>query len=602
MASVESTRSLGITGSQILAAYLKKEYSECARLVVNTLVYYSEVGYESISADDLVKLNELIGTILWLYTRDDWMFSGAYDYPLIAMNHILANLVGITPYGTTDSQLLVASGQERNFVRMLSLLTCRNKPFVRHPANILFEKFPELATFWWLNYQTSPCGFNTKLVWENVYNHLMAGVPPLKLVDLRVQPLYFQTSYIMPCERPVKEALNKEVRRLLGNVRFEHNPDPKSIAIITDRWQKTTAVYKSAFHQIEALKKHGYRLTLVHAHDHPEQFDQSLFSDIKKVDWGKLPDGNRDLRLVDVSSIQKNDFQLAYFADIGMSDISVALSNMQIAPIMAMGYGHPSSTFGSLVDYFVVGEVTERLEYAEELYGERLVVIPGTGAHPVDPKYIKKWPPRDDIVRINCCWTAPKINYPMLTLLQNVKKRSKNPVVVRFFPSWTVCRYNGYITMRREMNDLFGENGWEVITERPYQEYLSYLELGSFGLDSYPFGGYNTIVDNLFTGCPVVTLEGNRFFNRASSALNRIIGCEQNICHSLAEAEAKCLELADNPDLLAAQRDYLANLDLRKLLIDTEDPDNFAKAIDYIMANHDTLKADGTRKPVMIGA
>ena len=45
------------------------------------------------------------------------------------------------------------------------------------------------------------------------------------------------------------------------------------------------------------------------------------------------------------------------------------------------------------------------------------------------------------------------------------------------------------------------------------------METGDLSADSYPFGGYNTIVDSLFLGKPVVTWEGTKLYNRAAAAL-----------------------------------------------------------------------------------
>jgi predicted O-linked N-acetylglucosamine transferase (SPINDLY family) len=44
-------------------------------------------------------------------------------------------------------------------------------------------------------------------------------------------------------------------------------------------------------------------------------------------------------------------------------------------------------------------------------------------------------------------------------------------------------------------------------------------------LDSYPFGGFNTLVEVLAAGCPVVTLEGSQARNRFGAAVLRRLGC-----------------------------------------------------------------------------
>jgi predicted O-linked N-acetylglucosamine transferase (SPINDLY family) len=271
---------------------------------------------------------------------------------------------------------------------------------------------------------------------------------------------------------------------------------------------------------------------------------------------------------------------------------------MQVAPIMATGYGHPVSTFGSRVDYFIGGLDSEIPELATINYSERLVLIPGIGAHPVFPNYKRKIPQPQEFI-INCCWTAPKINYPMLMALREIKQRASRPVKFQFFPSWTISRYQSSIPFLRSI-DTFFEGSSTVYFDTPYQQYLEYLENGRFTLDSYPFGGYNTIVDSLFVGCPVVTLEGTRFFNRASSALMRKVNLSQLITTCRADYINKALELIDNPQGLQSLRDAVTAIDMKALLVDTEEPMYFANAVDYLIQHHSELKQSKTREPLIL--
>jgi predicted O-linked N-acetylglucosamine transferase (SPINDLY family) len=139
--------------------------------------------------------------------------------------------------------------------------------------------------------------------------------------------------------------------------------------------------------------------------------------------------------------------------------------------------------------------------------------------------------------------------------------------------------------MCREMTELFGSDV-TIYPNLSYQDYLTQVEKGSLTIDSYPFGGYNTIVDSLFTGCPVVTIEGTKFYNRASTALTRRVGVDLSTS-SIAECEKRVLLLLQNPTYLEQERAKLVDEEhLRKLLLDTDEPQYFVKAITHILANH----------------
>jgi predicted O-linked N-acetylglucosamine transferase (SPINDLY family) len=250
------------------------------------------------------------------------------------------------------------------------------------------------------------------------------------------------------------------------------------------------------------------------------------------------------------------------------------------------------------VDYFIGGLDAEVPELAAKNYSERLVLIPGIGAHPVFPNYVRKNPTPSEFL-INCCWTTPKINYPMLEALKEIRDRATVKVKFQFFPSWTAGRYQGTIPLLQGLMDIFGED-YKLYFDTPYHGYLELLENGRFSLDSYPFGGYNTVVDSLFVGCPVVTLEGTRFFNKASSALMRKVELPELITSSREHYITKALLLIDNPQMLQNMRDKITNTDLKTLLVDTNEPQYFADAIDYLITNHNELKTQSHEKPIIL--
>jgi hypothetical protein len=45
--------------------------------------------------------------------------------------------------------------------------------------------------------------------------------------------------------------------------------------------------------------------------------------------------------------------------------------------LLAAGYGHPVSTFGGEIDYFIGSAAAELPERATQFYSERLVLMPG---------------------------------------------------------------------------------------------------------------------------------------------------------------------------------------------------------------------------------
>jgi hypothetical protein len=573
----------------VFAAYLRKDFLRVSEIFVDIIKHFNEYNYTQFNREQKNQFNDCVTTIFFILSQPDFQIPAEYARVFVNVNHILTNMAKASVLGSTQPFLDRAYHQENNYVKILTFATCHNPLTIDLEA--LFQPNVDLASLWWANYQTAAIGTLSQEVHDRVVKHLQSIPKGFVLQDFRTAPLYFQCTYFSPeTDHIIKQEYNRQLRARLSGAKIHTTPNPKSIAIVCDRWQPTTAVYKSCYHQIERLAD-KYDLTLV-SFSEDKQSDTRLFKHVKRVAL------QPSMTKIDFSSIKYNDFQLAYFPDIGMNYESVCLSNMQVAPIMATGYGHPVSTFGSKVDYFIGGLDSEVPELAATNYSERLVLIPGIGAHPVFPNYQRKYPQPDKFY-INCCWTSPKINYPMIEALREIKRRATRPIHFQFFPSWTITRYQACIPFLKEMETLF-EGAITVYLDTPYQDYLEILEKARITLDSYPFGGYNTIVDSLFVGCPVVTLEGTRFFNRASSALMRKVGLPQLVTTSRKDYINKALELIDKPEELQHLRDMLMGTNLRELLVDNDEPVYFAKALDYLIANHSELKQSKSREPLIL--
>jgi predicted O-linked N-acetylglucosamine transferase (SPINDLY family) len=122
-------------------------------------------------------------------------------------------------------------------------------------------------------------------------------------------------------------------------------------------------------------------------------------------------------------------------------------------------------------------------------------------------------------------------------------------------------------------------------SQQEYYDYMENAEQHDFSLNSFPFGGYNTIVESLYLGLPVVTLEGDRFYNRAAAHLLRQIGMPELIANTPQEFVNISTELVLNKTKLAEYRQALADMDLKAKLF-TLEGDYFKQAIDYMIAKH----------------
>ncbi|GAH06199.1 unnamed protein product, partial [marine sediment metagenome] len=156
-------------------------------------------------------------------------------------------------------------------------------------------------------------------------------------------------------------------------------------------------------------------LTLVHLGKEREDLDTRLFKDVRRA-WIDKTNG-----AMHFDALTDNDFQMAFYTDVGMSVESRYLSNLRVAPVQVVTYGHPTSTRASQIDYFLGGTGLEIITDARKNYSERLVLIPGGAVFPTIPSYQPTRPtrPTSQIV-INCVWNTGKCNWLMFVTLKKI--------------------------------------------------------------------------------------------------------------------------------------------------------------------------------------
>lgn len=101
------------------------------------------------------------------------------------------------------------------------------------------------------------------------------------------------------------------------------------------------------------------------------------------------------------------------------------------------------------------------------------------------------------------------------------------------------------------------------------EEHLARLRYADLALDTRIVNGAITTSDALWSGVPVVTLQGTHFASRMSSSILSAVGLPEMVTHSLADYEALAIRLAQQPNELQASRQKLLQNRLTMPLFDT---------------------------------
>ena len=583
---------LAFDGAALFRAYHDRDFAAMSRQFVGVLDHLREHTYESSDAATVHALNSFAKHFLYFFTQEDFVPTDADLAVFIARNAVIANLAAMTEFGSTDAFVRILLGQSRNFTKILALYSPRNRVHVDPRA--IFNTNPALATKWYFacleNYR-SDCADRATL--EKLRQHVRYEDDRMTGELGATHHTYFGATYIdHEHDYLVKQRINRLFQSTpLCRRQVVNTPKPRRIAVLTSMWWQRQSVYRSQAPFIEALAR-DHELVLVHLGRPRSDLDTRLFSEVRHYD------ASRDAS--DLSAVDPNDFAMAYFPDIGMSIESVILANIRLAPIQVSNYGHPVSTYGAKIDYWIGGRDTEDPDRASEHYSERLVLIPGCGQAPVPIQHQLAYPQLADTpVVIDCSWAGQKINDDHLQRLIEVVRRVRTPVKFKFFPGGSVLE-NRYLPLRKSLEAALGAHRVQVFGNIGYSQYMTELEAAHFALDAYPFGGYNTAVDLLTLRRPIVTLEGNRFYNRSTAYLLRRVGLDELIATTPEEYIDLAVRMIDDKGFRDRMIRRLKIADLATTVLSHEHVPAFVRAIDHLLANHETLAKQPGREPILI--
>lgn len=564
-----------------LKAYNNKDYAQICKAILKFLLYFEEHHYNGYSREDVAQFDEFMSLLILCLSDQNFNLTRQEFGNLIMVTHILSSIAASSSYKTTDVLLSAALRLKNNVPKLLFAQNARNE--IQIPPKELFNFEPELASMWYSNYMLT-ISQPTQRTLENQYRHLHDVDERWVPLSHFVSSVYFTCTYFAPDNvRQVKKVFNTALKKAITDKKlFEitNTPEKGKMAIVTAKWHRNHAVYKSQAPLVRQLFG-NYDITLYHVGNPANAPDTLMTDGFSKVEYLWFDDYTGKLTLPE--SFKNNNFELIYYPDIGMSNESVWLSNVRAAPIQVMGYGHPdTSGDNSEIDYFIGGHIEED---ATDHYSETMVLIPGLAQEPAWPSYERKNNYNgDDVCRINCVWGPDKYNYNLLRLLKMIAEQCKGAELeFHLFTSPGVNRYGALVPF---INDVAKTvPNFVVHSQQEYYEYMENAEQHDFSLNSFPFGGYNTVVESLYLGLPMVTLEGGRFYNRAGAYLLRQVGMPELIADTPQQFVNIASELVLNRTKLKEYRQALADMDLKAKLF-TLDGDYFKQAIDHILTNH----------------
>lgn len=557
------------------------------------LVTLREEYVEVIDREDYNYFNELLS--LWHKTIASPVFQlEAADTHLFTLNATITNLLALSPYYNSDECIAKILDQPDNLGKLLLLYTPRSG--YELPIDKFFEADPMVTSLWYSSVWNWVDSYVSPMVYEKCRRFLEYANPLFEPYDSDLICGYFRCTYVNnQRDRFAKRVFIDSIRRFTSNIAIRNNPNPKSIAVVSAYWNGTHAVYRAFSPYIAELARH-YTLTLVDlTQDIPGRKPPVTehFTHVKNI--------QADSSAINLIEVADNDFQLVYYPDVGMSQGSMYLASVRLAPIQCMGTGHPVSASSPAMDYFISGGEVETPDNPQDNYDERLVLLPGLSVHPVKPDYKPAFPELPEEFIINCPWMHMKNNMPIFKLLRKILDTASRPVKFSFYPGCYYTGNNSHMTTIKDYSTQLPLESYIVHRSYSYHNYMRSQEQGRFTMHSYPFGGGTTAVDALIMGKPLLIRRGRHEYNRFSAAILKRIGLEELIADTDQEWVDTAVKLIDSPHYLNDITRRIRETDLDQSVFRLEDAGMLKRAFDELIRNHDKIQKDPSRNPIPIG-
>ena len=248
--------------------------------------------------------------------------------------------------------------------------------------------------------------------------------------------------------------------------------------------------------------------------------------------------GRRGLRAW-VDAIQRQRPDVLIYPEIGMDPVALRLASMRLAPVQACGWGHPETSGLPTVDYYLSAEDLEPAD-AQANYSEKLVTLPHLGCY-FEPRSLAE--PQAELRDLGLDGDQPLLVCPGVPF-------KYAPQHDWIFPELAArlgrCRLVFFTHHIRALSDRFrirleaafrakGLEAERFVVFLPWLSKAGFLGLMSHAqvcLDTIGFSGFNTALQAVQAGLPMVTREGRFLRGRLASGILKRTGLSELVAPS----------------------------------------------------------------------
>jgi predicted O-linked N-acetylglucosamine transferase (SPINDLY family) len=236
--------------------------------------------------------------------------------------------------------------------------------------------------------------------------------------------------------------------------------------------------------------------------------------------------------------IINDDLDIALFPEIGMHRLTLQLASMKLAKSQCTSWGHPETSGLPSIDYYISSDFMETANSSDN-YSETMISLDNIGCY-FEPPSLEK----EEInlfefgINLNSnillCLGAPNKFHPDNDILyiEIIKKISNCQLVFMRDESDAYKIVEQRLNLKFEKNNLPFKNKVVFIPPLSRAGFNTLMNLSRVLLDNIYFSGFNTSIQALGCGLPIVTLKGKFMRSRAASGMLKRIHLDELIANS----------------------------------------------------------------------
>ena len=262
------------------------------------------------------------------------------------------------------------------------------------------------------------------------------------------------------------------------------------------------------FHTIVNLPK-DFHVTLVYIDPlHVDEVTKSLF---ERADNVVLPSSSHD-ELVPL--LYKSQYDMILYPEIGMSNAIYYLSMLKLAPIQIAIIGHPETSGSKAIDYYISWKNFHNINPKDQ-FSETVIQLENLPICYDYPKMLDKANKslkelglfRKNMVLFSIPMTLFKIQPEFDEVIKRIIMANKNHMVLM------VCCNNIEKLIAKRLKSFLSSQQMDqlIFSEQfSHSDYFSLLKNSDVVLETFPFGGGNTVLHSMAAGTPVISMRGNQ--------------------------------------------------------------------------------------------